>query len=155
MFVFAHHKFMFRNPHALSMEKVYVYALLTTKTFHCLIMVFVTVFDSFNAKSSALVADRDIRSTINHYSSIINSSCSASEHAVGDSFDIGLHRAQTLNTDVVDDLNKFLRHVYNENSNVYSRVERDDHENNSMFVYFSNVKSTGCTLNINGNLLGR
>lgn len=70
------------------------------------------------------------------------------EHELSEKFDIGLHRAEVMTIGSPDDLQEPLCRVSNEGGQVRYRIEGCGHENNSIMVYFTNVKTAGAALSL-------
>ena len=109
-------------------------------------MVFVTVCNALNAKVSAFVAEKEGSRNVDECSLISKSRCAVSELELHESLDIRLDRAKISTICSLDDLDEFLVKTYDDDDPVSSCVEDIRHDNNSIYVYFSNLKAMGIKL---------
>lgn len=111
-------------------------------------MVFFTVFDALNTKLTAFASSRNIRPNIDGCSMINKSLCVPPKHKFNEKFDIRLYRAEVTITGSPVDLQELLCSVRKEGGQVRSRIQRCNHENNLIMVYFTNTKSAEATLSL-------
>ena len=106
-------------------------------------MLFITVQDALNTKLGDFASGCDIRRNIDGCSLISNLSCVLAEYELNKKIGMRLHRAEFTTIISPDDLQELLFRARDDGEKVCYHIEERGHENNSMMVYFTNIKATG------------